>query len=254
MNPKKITVINGSYRKGNTYELTNWFISELKMLGNYEIEMIHLKDYQLNYCRSCHQCFLNDESVCPDYHPLKALSEKIEASDGIIMTSPVYALQVSALLKNFIDHKAMYFHRPRFQGKTAIVITTTAGNGAKTTAKYLANVLNYWGFKKVLRLPYTIFGRKMKEDKRLSKTIQKNAAYYHQAMENEIYQPTFKQIFNFQLWKRVTYIQGKEAFDYKYWDGKSYYDGRLYFNHHVAFYKKWFALLFSFIFSKAMKE
>ncbi|WP_409198031.1 NAD(P)H-dependent oxidoreductase [Methanobrevibacter acididurans] len=32
----------------------------------------------------------------------------------MILTSPVYALNVSALMKNFIDHTSYFYHRPYF--------------------------------------------------------------------------------------------------------------------------------------------
>lgn len=34
-------------------------------------------------------------------------------------------MQVSGLLKNFIDHMSYNFHRPRFYNKKALIITTT---------------------------------------------------------------------------------------------------------------------------------
>ncbi|WP_347707330.1 NAD(P)H-dependent oxidoreductase [Clostridium sporogenes] len=50
----------------------------------------------------------------------------MEKADALIVTSPVYSLQITGLLKNSIDHMAYNFHRPRFFTKKALVITTTA--------------------------------------------------------------------------------------------------------------------------------
>ncbi|SCK04757.1 azoreductase [uncultured Clostridium sp.] len=77
----------------------------------------------------------------------------VEEADSLIITLPVYSMQLSGLLKNFIDHMSYNFHRPRFYNKKALIITTTAGAGHNDTAKYIKSVMYYWGMNYVMTLP-----------------------------------------------------------------------------------------------------
>ena len=63
-------------------------------------------------------------------------------ADGIIVASPVYAMNVTALLKNFLDHTAYFYHRPEFFTKKALVVVSTAGAGQKDVAKYIETYHN----------------------------------------------------------------------------------------------------------------
>ncbi len=62
-----IVIINGSYRKGNTFKLTKMIADELQNINqDVNFEYVHLKDYDIDYCRSCHQCFLKGDRACKD--------------------------------------------------------------------------------------------------------------------------------------------------------------------------------------------
>ena len=60
----------------------------------------------------------------------------------MIITSPVYSLQISGQLKNFIDHMSYNFHRPKYFNKKALIITTTGGVRAKEIANYIVDTTN----------------------------------------------------------------------------------------------------------------
>lgn len=77
----------------------------------------------------------------------------VEEADSLIITLPVYSMQLSGFLKNFIDHMSYNFHRPRFYNKKVLIITTTAGAGHNDTAKYIKSVMYYWGMNYVMTLP-----------------------------------------------------------------------------------------------------
>ena len=71
----------------------------------------------------------------------------------MIITSPVYSLQISGQLKNFIDHMSYNFHRPKYFNKKALIITTTGGVRAKEIANYIKEVLTFWGINTTYKLP-----------------------------------------------------------------------------------------------------
>nr|WP_292376791.1 NAD(P)H-dependent oxidoreductase [Methanosarcina sp. UBA411] len=63
-----------------------------------------------------------------DHCPLKdessVLEQKMHAADGVIFATPVYVMNVSALMKTFIDHFSYIYHRPRFFDKKALLLST----------------------------------------------------------------------------------------------------------------------------------
>lgn len=60
---KKILVINGSpFGKGNTFRVCTMVEKEVKKLNtNIQFEYIHLKDYNLQMCKGCYACLLNEK-------------------------------------------------------------------------------------------------------------------------------------------------------------------------------------------------
>lgn len=133
----KCLVIHGSPRRSNTWEVLNMVENEMKRIGDFDFELIELSKEKIPTCIGCFNCIFKGEDKCPHKNFIIPLVKKIEEADALIITSPVYSMQLSGLLKNFIDHMSYNFHRPRFYNKKALIITTTAGAGHKDTAKYL---------------------------------------------------------------------------------------------------------------------
>ena len=118
----KVVAIMGSPHAGNSLDVTRRIEKKLKQLGPVEFDLIQLKDVDLQPCRGCFACFLRRGEPCPARDERQAIVEKIDAADGLLMVTPVYAMHVSYLLKLFIDRLACYFHRPRWAGKRAMSV------------------------------------------------------------------------------------------------------------------------------------
>jgi multimeric flavodoxin WrbA len=75
--------------------------------------------------------------------------QEIEQSDLLVFTTPNYCMAPSAPMKAFIDLSFTYWisHKPRacMFNKRAVVISSTAGMGAKQAMKPVARTLFYWG-------------------------------------------------------------------------------------------------------------
>ena len=113
----KYLVINGSPRKKNTYSV----ITQAKTNLEGEFEEIHLLKENIPLCVGCYKCINESERKCPHFGKVGPIIEKIMECDGLIIGSPVYAMNVSALLKNFLDHTAYLYHRPEFFTKKAFL-------------------------------------------------------------------------------------------------------------------------------------
>ena len=106
----KYVVINGSPRKKNTWKVAKQAMKNM----DGEFEEIHLLKKKIPMCNGCFKCIMEGEDKCPHFDRIDPIMEKIKKADGVIITSPVYAMNVSGLLKNFFDHTAYLYHRPEF--------------------------------------------------------------------------------------------------------------------------------------------
>jgi multimeric flavodoxin WrbA len=76
-----------------------------------------VKDADLAHCTGCFVCFLRGEENCPNQDDAPETEQKMHESDGVIFASPVYGMNVSGLMKVFIDRFSNVSHRPPFLDK-----------------------------------------------------------------------------------------------------------------------------------------
>ena len=98
---KKVLVISSSPRKnGNSERLCQAFAEGARQAGH-DVEVICLRDYNLNYCIACYAC--NDLGRCVQEDGMNELAEKMKSADVIAFGTPVYFYTMSGQLKVFID-------------------------------------------------------------------------------------------------------------------------------------------------------
>jgi multimeric flavodoxin WrbA len=214
----RCVVIHGSPRRGNTWTVLNLARDEMKKYGEIEFVDIELRKENIPYCNGCFACIYKGEDKCPHNEKINNIVQEIENSDAVIMTSPVYSMQVSGLLKTFIDHMSYNFHRPKFFTKKALVITTTAGAGHKVSAKYIKDVLYYWGFNLVEMIPIAYRGTEL-SNKNIEKIKYISRNFSKDLVSKKIHKPKVKSIFMYNLWRRYSEVPFKEGdADYRYWE------------------------------------
>jgi multimeric flavodoxin WrbA len=148
----KVLVIMGSPRKGNTYRAAERILEILQETTPVEWEYVMLGEISLSPCRGCNTCFDRGEESCPLNDDASGLEQKMLAADGVIFASPVYAMQVSGLMKTFIDRHSYIFHRPRFFRQKALILTTAGVMGINEVLDYLEQVARIWGFEVAARV------------------------------------------------------------------------------------------------------
>ena len=133
----KVLAIIGSARKKETFNACSQVARRIReQEPSLQWENVILSERGINQCNGCWSCFEKGEHTCPFYEDINDIWTGMKDADGIVLASPVYAMQVSAWMKVFIDRSASLFHRPSFH-KPAIVISATAGGGLGPTIKYL---------------------------------------------------------------------------------------------------------------------
>lgn len=145
----KIVGLSGSPRAdGNTEILVT---EALKAAADHgaETEFIKLSDKEINPCRACYSCRLEEsKGNCAINDDLPKIFETFKKADGIIIGSPVYFLSVTAQLKALFDRglilrygKGKIKRKPGLRGgpefllsnKVGAAIAVAGGNGQQLT-------------------------------------------------------------------------------------------------------------------------
>ena len=144
MKVKKVLIIEASPRNGFCKKISDDIAKQLQ--DRYELDMVSLRDLNINQCKGCAVCLFAGSSKCPlrDDDAIRIL-EKMMWADGVIFIAPNYALGVPALLKNLFDRLAYVFHRPRLFNKVCLPIIVQGVIGGKKIANYINEVMGYWG-------------------------------------------------------------------------------------------------------------
>jgi multimeric flavodoxin WrbA len=152
--PLKLLALNGSPRgeESYTYRTACMLAEALNTRRPVEVEHVMLRDLSLPFCDGCLSCVKVGEHSCPDSETVQSVVARMHAADGLILSAPVHAFNVAALMKNWVEY-SMYMHnRPRFFGKHAIVTATAAGGGHKVVLDYLETSASAWGYNVATRL------------------------------------------------------------------------------------------------------
>lgn len=239
----KVLIINGSYRKKNTYNLLKKI--ESLMVGN-EIEFCNINDFDIKPCVGCENCMR--KGTCPINDEAKIILDKMIDADGIIIGSPIHLRQISGALKVVFDRACSWYHRSPIVGKPVFFVTTTQVTGSKNAIAYLKDLSVQWG------TIYTGF---------LSKTVfnyDKPVAIgdfklFLQFLNNNIqtkYKPTFKQIFEFNTQKVLA--EQILPLDNVFWEEKGYLDNPYFYRCKVNVVKRFSGFLYYKFLSKIISK
>lgn len=146
----KITVINGTEKRGVTCKLKEIFLERFETA---DITEFYLPKDCPAFCAGCTSCFMRGEDTCKDHSYINAVEQALLQADLIVMTSPAYVMHATGAMKALLDHFAYRWmpHRPAAEmfGKRAVIITQCLGAGAKSTANDIKHSLSWWGISKI---------------------------------------------------------------------------------------------------------
>lgn len=151
----KMMAFIGSPRKnGNTAKLVKAICHGAQENGH-EIEIIHLAELDNKGCIGCNVCQLKKLTTCSINDPMTALLPKIAVADCLIVGTPVYTMQVSGLMKHFLDrlypfieHGAQELIIKHLPGKKYITVTCS-GAPAPVFMNVTAYLNQLFGFYKM---------------------------------------------------------------------------------------------------------
>jgi multimeric flavodoxin WrbA len=230
---KRVTAFVGSARKKLTYYAARQFLDNLESMGEVESEIVSLSSHRLGTCRGCKLCFDKGEEFCPFKDDRDVLIEKMMASDGVVIATPNYSFQVSAITKIFLDRLGFLFHRPRFFGKTFTSIVAQGIYGGDKIVSYLDFVGNGLGFNTVKGCCVTALEPMTKIEK---EKIDKALAAESRRFYERLLMPAYPVPRLFKLWAfrmartsiRLTLDDSKR--DYAYYKEKGWFESDYYYS------------------------
>lgn len=160
----EIIAIYGSPRRdGNSAALLRQAVAGARQAGA-QVEEVFLRDYKISPCLEIYNCRKTGECAIRD--DFQKILSKLDASAGIMLTSPIFFYSVSAHTKIFMDRcqslwVKKYWIDKQVVGKAppkrkGLFISVGATNGKKLfdgailTVKYFFDVLNTGLWKTVL--------------------------------------------------------------------------------------------------------
>ncbi|HBF2788651.1 TPA: flavodoxin family protein [Clostridioides difficile] len=188
---KSIIAITGSNNnKSKTKEITDRILDELKKIDkNYTCKNIFLSELNLKYCTGCQECFYNGFCTLDKLDDMNFIRKNMLNSDVILMSSSVYALNVSGIMKTLIDRLSYQLHLLDFAGKLGFSLAVTDQSGSEIVNEYLEKILTNLGVKNLSS--YSFINIIDSENKKISqiaesinKKIQNNYGYSSYKLES----------------------------------------------------------------------
>jgi multimeric flavodoxin WrbA/putative sterol carrier protein len=126
------------------------------------VEYFNLKDFNINCCNGCYQCWTKTPGACIHKDDMDILREKYRSADLVVLASPLYIFSVTGMMKTFLDRllplmkpymltneSGDVMHPDRYpeKGEQGIVVFSAAGfpdvehnfDGLKTTLRSWAS-------------------------------------------------------------------------------------------------------------------
>ena len=145
----KILAICGGMRQDSN---TNKLVKKVAEASGVDYEIADFGKLEIKPCTGCSECMMN-EGTCPIEDDMQGLYGKMLEADAIIVGSPTYFMNISGVVKCFIDRSLALYYRgigPMYDpdmpfmgqrplaGKFGVVVTTVAGAGHEKTIEELA--------------------------------------------------------------------------------------------------------------------
>ena len=165
---KKVLGIGGSPRKGGNSDILLKLILKGARDEGIATEEIQLRDYQFQPCIGCEQC-RKDKRCTGLQDGMQLIYPRIREAGGLVVISPIYSYNMTALMKSFIDRLYSFYdfsdERPGYwssqlanQGRKAIIAVvgeqaTREEGGMDLTLETMRRSIKALGYEVIDELP-----------------------------------------------------------------------------------------------------
>lgn len=237
---KKILAIIGSPRKGETLQAVKNFETALKKIEEVEVEYVMLSQVGLLDCTGCHNCVIKGRDYCRESQKIKELQDRMFSADAVILASPVYNQQITALMKKFLDYLTFLWHRPEMFHIKFFGISSGGGIFGEVFKTMKSNVLS-WGGDWIGELGVPHYDSLTPKYKlKCDIDYNKKAELLLKAMDDKKpHIPSINQLMMFRVWK-MNSVACKKAIplDYAYWTEKGLFEKDFYYPVKIGLLKR----------------
>lgn len=220
-----LAVIGSPKGKGSGYRVVRMIEDRMKVMGEVEFACLFLRDANLKPCTGCYACMARGEDKCPLKDDRAAIERELLAADGVILSSPMCVLNVSWLMKNFIDRFAYANHRPCFHRQKVLTVINMGGDSPGAALSFLRHALG--GSRIVHELgiatpPWPQTKRAIEKKERALDVAARK--FYRACLQTSLPSPTLYDLILFYV-RQKAYIRCPQSLptDNVYYSGKAYY-------------------------------
>ncbi|MCC0669847.1 flavodoxin family protein [Clostridioides sp. ZZV14-6153] len=184
-----VAIIGSNNNRSQTKAITENILNELTKLDQaYSYKGIFLGELNLKYCIGCQKCFNDGFCELDKLDDMVLIREYMEKADIILLASPVYANDVSGIMKTFIDRISYQFHLLSFSGKLGFTLTVADHSGSEKVIEYLDHLSIHLGIKNLSNYSFIYINDSMYEKptliaKDMLRKIQGNYGYSNYYLE-----------------------------------------------------------------------
>jgi multimeric flavodoxin WrbA len=237
---KKILAIIGSPRQGETFNAVKKFEEEMKKTEEVQVEYIMLRKFDFKDCTGCHNCIKLGQEFCHERNKVEEIQNKMLEVDGVILATPVYNQQVTALMKKFLDYFTFLWHRPAMFGVKYFGVSSGGGMFDPVFKLLKMNVENWGGeWTGSLGVPhYESLTDKYKA--KFDKDIKIKAKAFLKSIEiKELPKPSLSKLLWFNMWKMNAEAAKDEVVkDYQHWTETNWFNKNYYYDTEIGMIKK----------------
>lgn len=137
---KKVLIISSSLRSFSNSEILAETFKQGALEAQNEVEMVSLKDKEINYCKGCLACREKGRCIVDD--DANAIVEKMKDSDVIVFATPIYYYNMAGQLKTLLDRaNPLYFIDYKFKD---IYILSACADDEEDANKRLISSIEGW--------------------------------------------------------------------------------------------------------------
>lgn len=184
--------------------------------SNYLFDVVFLKEYELQTCVGCNQCFVLGKCPLETKDSYSVIKKKLLKSDVVIWSSPVYVGFISSIMKNYIDRSALSCHLMDYAGRIGFCIVTTNLTNAEYTINYIKNIQISFGIKNIEN--FIIKRSDGKTNKSLLRIAEDITEYINRnnSFSNDLLENNFSLLQ--QFYKEYSYEEVNNVYEFFYWN------------------------------------
>lgn len=225
----RIVAIMGTTRNGRTREVVERIDAYFQGKGDPAFEYVYLKDRNIDFCTGCHNCIFIGEDHCPLRDDVREIEARMMEADAVIFASPAYMMNVTAIMKNFLDRVAYNCHRPKYFGKQALLVSNSSPFATKAAVKAMRDFAQNAGFT-CMELMTSLLPMPMNEEavrREWHKVEQMAEAFYRAVAEPKTRRLNTGDLMLFTSMKTLAQLMPDTMkADYAYFAERGAYDGK----------------------------